>query len=263
MKKYLGWLIALVLTLGVVGLFWGRTPDEKADPQMAQKPAVKEKKPNKSKKTAAKTEKRSRQKPQTRKMSTEHPYSPADKQLADSIQIALENEDFDATAAATSKALKSPNPDVRRDAVDALGWFGEKALAELTVWMADADEDVAQAAMDHWEQGVSELDQADERLQVSLYALNVLTDTDALTMIGSEFANAATELIDDEENEARASQKRTEIVQALVDMIEGDKPASAEAAREIYEDVTGNKWISVDEAEKYLRDPDNYEEPDE
>ena len=81
-------------------------------------------------------------------------------------------------------------------------------------------------------------------------------------MIGSQFANAATELIDEEEDEALASQKRTEVIQALVDMIEGGKPAHVEAASEIYEDVTGNKWISVDEAEKYLRDPDNYEEPD-
>ena len=81
-------------------------------------------------------------------------------------------------------------------------------------------------------------------------------------MIGGQFANAATELIDEEEDETRASQKRTEVVQVLVDIIEGGKPARAEAAREIYEDVTGNKWISVNEAEKYLKDPDNYEEPD-
>ena len=197
-----------------------------------------------------------------RRWQPEHPYSEADKQLSEAIQAAMAAEDMVAVVKAAKLALSSPNPDVRHDAVDALGWFGEDALPELTVWMADRDEDVAQAAVNHWEQGVSEIEDAGDRLKISLFALNTITDEDALAMIGSHFANAATELIDDEEDEAMAAQKRTEVVQALADIIAEGKEQCANAAREAYEDVTGNKWISIEEAEKYLKDPDNYEEPE-
>ena len=260
-SKNLVWMMALLAAVVLIGgLVWLAQDDTKS--RRGAQSQQSEKKSGKERTRASKADKSARPKPNRQRMDSEHPYSPADKRLSDAIQDALEEEDLSAVVAAAEKALKSPNPDVRRDAVDALGWFGEKALAELTIWMADADEDVAQAAMDHWEEGVSELEDANERLQTSLFALNTLTDKDALTMIGGQFANAATELIDEEDDETRASQKRTEVVQVLVDMIEGGKPAHAEAAREIYEDVTGNKWISVEEAEKYLRDPDNYEEPD-
>ena len=260
-RKHLAWMMAFVVAVILVGGYvWFVRDDTKS--QQEEQSRQSKKNVGKDRTRSAKANKSGREKPNRKRMSSEHPYSPADQRLSDAIQDALEKEDFDAVAAAAEKALKSPNPDVRRDAVDALGWLGEKALAELTIWMADADEDVAQAAMDHWEEGVSEIEDANERLQTSLFALNTLTDKDALTMIGGQFANAATELGDEEEDETRASQKRTEVVQVLVDMIEGGKTAHAEAAREIYEDVTGNKWISVEEAEKYLRDPDNYEEPD-
>lgn len=257
--KSLAWMTVFVVAVIVGGGYVWLMRDDAKPRQAEQRQQVKKKVGGKR---TAKVKRTDREKPKSRRMDSEHPYSPADQKLADAIEEALEKEDLSSVVAAAEKALKSTNPDVRRDAVDALGWFGEEALAELTVWMADADEDVAQAAMGHWEDAVSELEDANERLQTSLFALNTLTDKDALTMIGSQFANAATELIDEEEDEALASQKRTEVIQALVDMIEGGKPAHVEAASEIYEDVTGNKWISVDEAEKYLRDPDNYEEPD-
>lgn len=258
--KSLAWMTVFVAAvIGVGGYVWFVRDDTKPRQQVEQGQQAKKKVGGNRN---AKAKRADREKPKRRRMDSEHPYSPADQKLSDAIQDALEKEDLSAVVAAAEKALKSTNPDVRRDAVDALGWFGEEALAELTVWMADSDEEVAQAAMDRWEESVSELEDANERLQTSLFALNTLTDKVALTMIGSQFANAATELIDEEEDEARASQKRTEVIQALVDMIEGGKPAHVEAASEIYEDVTGNKWISVDEAEKYLRDPDNYEEPD-
>ena len=194
--------------------------------------------------------------------SAEHPYSAADKKLARSLQEALDVDDYDAVLKATSEALKSNNPDVRHNAVDALGWYGEQALPELTVCMADPDEDVAQAAMNHWEEGVAEMEDANEKLQVALYAINTLTDADTLSIVSSHFAQAATELIDSEEDEAAASQKRVEVIQALVDTIEGEGEKGANAAREAYEEITGSEWISIDEAEKYLADPDNYEAPE-
>ena len=57
--------------------------------------------------------------------------------------------------------------------------------------------------------------------------------------------------------------KRVEVIQSVVNMIEDAHPARSEAAREIYEEITGHEWISVEEAERYLADPDSYEPPEE
>ena len=194
--------------------------------------------------------------------SAEHPYSASDKRLAKAMQDALDEDDYDAVLKTASEALKAENPDVRHNAVEALGWYGVQALPELTVCMADKDEDVAQAAMNHWEEGVAEMEDAGEKLQVALYAITTLSDENTLSMISSHFANAATELIDSEEDPDAAAQKRLEVVQALVDVIEGEGEKNANAAREAYDEITGSPWISIDEAEKYLADPDNYEAPE-
>lgn len=194
--------------------------------------------------------------------SVDHPYSAQDKKLAMAVQEALDADDYENVLKTTAAALKAANPDVRLNAVEALGWYGEQALPELTTCMADPDEDVAQAAMSHWEQGVAEIDDSVEKLQISLYALNTIVDADTLTMVGSHFASAAFDLIDGEEDEAASAQKRVEVVQALADVIEEGKEQCAKAACDVYEEITGNKWISIDEAEKYLSDPDNYDAPE-
>lgn len=189
--------------------------------------------------------------------------TPAERQLAEAVQSALDDEDFEGVQAAAEAALKSTNPEVRRDAVDALAWFGEDALPELTVLMSDPDEEVAEAAVDGWEHGLAEIEEANDRMRISYLALTALSDPKALDSISSHFSNAATEYIDDPEDEKTQNEHRIEVVQGLVDMIGSDNPNTVAAGKEIYEDVTGNKWISVAEAEKYVSDPDNYEEPDE
>ena len=190
------------------------------------------------------------------------PMSNADRKLYDAVQSALDDEDFAAVRAAAAAAYRSANAEVRQQAVDALGWFGEKALPELTPMMADADSGVAQSACDAWESGLSEMESAFDRVKVAQMALMVISDPDALTMIGSQFSNAATELIDGADD-AAADEYRVQVLRGIVDIM-GDESnlERAKAAREIYESVTSHEWISVGEAEKYLADPSNYEPPE-
>lgn len=190
------------------------------------------------------------------------PMSDADRKLYDAVQSALDDEDFVAVRAAAAAAYGSANAEVRQQAVDALGWFGEKALPELTPMMADADSDVAQSACDAWESGLSEMESAFDRVKVAQMALTVISNPDALTMIGSQFSNAATELIDGAAD-AEADKYRVQVLQGIVDIM-GDESnlERAKAAREIYESVTSHEWISIDEAEKYLADPSHYEPPE-
>lgn len=187
---------------------------------------------------------------------------PAERKLCEDIQAALDDEDLERTLAAAAKAMDCENPEVRSHVVDALGWFGPDALPELVMMMGDKDEDVARSATDAWELGLTEIDDAKLRLDVSGMALKAVLNKDALESIGSQFSIAATELIDGEEDEKAASAARVKVVQKLADMIDSRQAALAGMGRELYEEITGNEWRGVEEAELYLRDPDNYELPE-
>lgn len=188
--------------------------------------------------------------------------SPADRALGEAMQEALDRNNFKDALSAAMKALGSNNKELRLDAVDALSWFGQDAIPELTSLMADKDDDVAEAARNSWELGLNEIESAESRLKFSLAALKVLSNEDSVSTIGGQFTNAALELIDDEHDEQKSMQKRIEIVQELVTMIEGENSPKTKLGKELYEDLTGNEWISIEEAELYLRDPDNYELPE-
>jgi len=185
-----------------------------------------------------------------------------DLKLAQSVQSALDADDFQSTLHAATDALKSKNPEVRQNAIEALGWFGAPALPELTGCLADADEDVRQVAENHWEQAVQEIEDPSQQFAIAAAAFGTLSDPDQLTTIGGILSNAATECIDSEENADQAAENRVVVLQALVDIIESGRPQNVEAAKEAYNDITGNEWMGLDEAERYLSDPDNYD-PDE
>lgn len=187
----------------------------------------------------------------------------ADRPLAKKLQDALDNEDFEATLVAAQTAYRSANPELRQRAVEALGWYGEKSLGVLAPMMADTDPDVARSAMDAWENALQDVEKPATRQSIAQLALQTLDDEQALTMIGAQFSAAATERIDALEDEAKAMALRVEAVQSLVDMLDGHpSEVRTKASAEIYENLTGHPWKGVDEAERYLRDPDNYEPPE-
>ena len=185
-----------------------------------------------------------------------------DRAIAIAIDKAFDDDDFKGVVAAAARALSSTNTEVRMKAVESLGWFGEKALPELTIWLSDKDGEVAEEAMNQWTSALSEVEKPDDRFSIAASALNTIADPDALETIGFELSSSASELIDDEEDEKKAGEKRTQVVETLADIILNGQPKNQAAAKEAYSDITGNDWISVEEAEKYLRDPDNYEPPD-
>ena len=189
--------------------------------------------------------------------------SGVDKEIAVAIDKAFDDDDFKGVAAAAQRALSCTNSEVRMNAVEALGWFGEKALPELTLWMSDKDEEVAQEAMNQWSSALGEVEKPEDRFSIAATALNTLADADALETIGFELSSTASELIDGEDDEDKAKEYRTQVVETLADIILNGQAKNQAAAKEAYSDITGNDWISVEEAEKYLKDPDNYEPPDE
>lgn len=186
-----------------------------------------------------------------------------DRTLAEQLQRGLDEADFKNVAAAADAAASSKNPEVRELAVYALGWFGAEALPELTVWMADPDEDVAQAAMNLWEQGLTDIASAENRLSITAAALGTLTDREALESLSGQFSIAATEFIDevDEDEQAdEARERRIAVVQTLYDLIENGNDVQSVQAMETYSDITGFAWRGADEAERYLQNPDDYDD---
>ena len=191
--------------------------------------------------------------------------SPTDRALYTAVQDALDAEDLEKTKLAAEEAYKSMNPDVRLQAVEALGWFGPKGLAELTPMMADANEDVAQAATDAWELGLADIEDADSRFAISQMALTSIRNSQSLVTIGAQFVAAATDLIDGTPDEEKALNYRVQAVQTIVDMLDGagENSSRADVTKDIYEDLTGHVWQGINEAERYLQDPENYEPPEE
>ena len=189
--------------------------------------------------------------------------SGADRELCEAVQSAMDADDGGKTIELCSKLMASSDPVARSHAVDALGWFGAEALPELTTLMGDPDDDVAQSAVNAWESGIFEIDDAKVRFKVTGIALRALSNEDALQSISSQYSNAATELIDSAEGEEAALDMRTMVIQSVVDIIDSSNKRLSDLGRELYEDITGNEWLNLTEAEKYLNDPDNYEPPEE
>ena len=184
-----------------------------------------------------------------------------ERKLCEALQEAVDADNGKVAVEIATELMASTNTEVRSHVVDMLGWFGESALPELTILMGDSDEGVAQNAINAWESCVSEIDDAEVRFKVSGLALNAIANKDALLSIGGQFSNAATELIDSIEDAEAAFEMRVKVVQEVVDMISSPDQLHSDVGRSLYEDITGNEWIDITEAEKYLSDPDNYEPP--
>ena len=173
-----------------------------------------------------------------------NPYPPEDQKIMAAADAAIEQDDLEMARSLAEKALKSNNADLKEKVVDALGWFGEAAMAELTPFMSDANEDVANAAADHWKSALQEMSDDGEKAGVVEMSLKSLKNKDMLE-------DVANELIGIDEVAA---------LQVLANVIESGNNAAVDAARETYESITGEKWSGVDAAEAWLQD--NYTPPD-
>ena len=172
-------------------------------------------------------------------------FTPEERALSKRIEAALDEEDLEKAVACAKEALNCPNAEVRQAMVDTLGWFGAKGLPELTPFLADADEDVRDSAMNEWSMALSDIDDEAEKLGVVEMALGVLTNEDALENISSEYIGADEKLA----------------VESLLRIIEGGGSAQGiEKAKETYEFVTGDEFVDRAAAEKWIAE--EYQPPD-
>lgn len=167
----------------------------------------------------------------------EDDLSPVERQLKEAIEEALDKEDFAMARGLSAKAAAAESTEVRQAMVDTLGWFGVKALPELTPFLADPDEDVRDSAMNEWSMAVSEIEDDAEKLGVVELAMHVLSDEDALEDISGEYIGVDEKLA----------------VESLLRIIEAEGSAKGvEKAKETYEFVTGDEFVDRATAEKWL-----------
>ena len=117
------------------------------------------------------------------------------KSVLKDIQDALDAEDLKALRKALSKftasACKGGLGDyanvpraLRAAAVQALGWFGGKAAADLIGFMAESDEEISSDAFDQFEMALQDCDLSDfERAEIVKMTTKALTDTDRIDSI--------------------------------------------------------------------------------
>ena len=151
----------------------------------------------------------------------------------------IENDDLDGARELAEKAIGSSNAELRAMAVDALSWFGQNALVELTEFMSDSDEGVAEEAKSSWMRALQEIEDDGLKAGVVELTLGKLKNKDILE-------DVANELVGIDELAA---------VQVLANVIDDGKNAKAvAAAKEAYNSITGDDWSGVDAAETWLQE---------
>jgi len=182
-----------------------------------------------------------------------------DRQTLVSMQEALDEENFSKVMQFARIAMQSPEPAVRMKAVDALSWFGPRALPELTALMADADEDVAGSALSSVESALMDIESTREKLDIAAsYMRAFKSSEDALTMLGGALAVAGSDLIiEADENESAACNI---IVDTLMSLIASGGTCATEA-QERYQEISGYEWMGEAEARRWAENPSDYEPP--
>lgn len=170
------------------------------------------------------------------------------------LQAALDAENFAAVSRLAQKMMEIP-PDpmfgadgvdslLRRKAVEALGWFGGRALPELVGMLGDADPDIVQATFDQFTLALEDISLSDyERADIVVMASKVLTNVEDLEMLFMEI------------NNMRHSVGADALVQICLEGTEQAKSLMPDAI----EFFTGeDNLVSVEDVEKWLKEnPDD------
>ena len=158
----------------------------------------------------------------------EESFTPEEKKAAAKLQDALDSNERSAVFALAEELSGSPNPALRKRAVEALAWFGKDAIQS------------------RFEEKIAELDDEREIASTVAIAMKTLSDPDALTAAVQNLNR-----VDD----ALA-------VETLVGVINSCSGAAAAAARESYEFVTGEEWTGAQAAMRWISENTAPERPD-
>lgn len=173
---------------------------------------------------------------------TEAPKT-AEQLQAEKMRELYDNGDEAAALALARQLMKSADPAVRSEVVEMLSWIGVSGLPELTMMLADQDEEVAQDALDKWQTMIAEIEDETKKGELLKFAMTSLKDADDLEFLSMEFNNLEPYIA----------------VMNLVPLIQSSNPAAAKIAREIYKDITDKDFTTEPDAQAWIqenKDPD-------
>ena len=154
--------------------------------------------------------------------------SARERALAERLRTAIDNEDLAAIKALAKDTRNAQDDELRSRMVDALAWFDDKVLVELTPFIGDSNSEIAKAAFNAWDSAVDMVDDEKFRVEAATMVMQTLTDEDSLRL-------AATKL--------EACEDSKTALKAAVEIAANDgNPAAAAVAREVYEFITGEEW---------------------
>lgn len=165
--------------------------------------------------------------------------SAEDQKLIDEIQAALDDENLAEVRKLAEKLVNHPVAEVRQRAIEALQWFGAKALDSMTMFLADADEDVKSTATDSVEQALAEMEDESAKLSYieSLFQIRGSCDENTLALLAGQLKGF--------ENEAS-------VIDAVVRVITANvNPAAVSEMKEVYEFITGEPYTTPDAAQRW------------
>jgi len=168
--------------------------------------------------------------------SGESSLTPDENRTVEAIQTALDEDSLEKLSAQLASIMASTNALVRKRAVEALQWFGQKALSELTGFMTDRDEDVRSTAVDAWTAAVSQLEVSDDKATIVRKGLMLVNDRRQLEAMIMQ--------VDDMPDIQK--------LDVLTKVIAGQNETAAEVARAHYKFWTEEDYVDLDAAQRWL-----------
>ena len=193
-------------------------------------------------KTAGEKSAKQKVKPKVKIEDVEKSFTAEEKQISDELQKSIDDEKVEDAITLAVAAASSKNPEIRKRAVEALGWFGKKAMAELTLFMSDSDEDVSSDALHQWDLAMSEISSGPEKAKLIELGMQTVKDADALDSMIMEVGDLSNTLA----------------MQTMLNVIEHGTPEAQKVTKEHYEFFTGEEFTDRKAAENWLAEnPDD------
>ena len=173
-------------------------------------------------------------------------YTAEERRLADNLQSAADDSDIGEVRKAVAEIASQKNPELKQEAISALGFFGKDALTDLMAFLKDPDQEVVDSAADTISSALDELE--DEENVFKAEFVSTLLSVDGLC--SEDAINTLAGLL-----ESIGSSDEKLAVQAMVNLIEDEKVGKGVKSRlkEAYEFVTSEEYTSFEAAEKWYR----------
>lgn len=162
----------------------------------------------------------------------------ADEIAAGKMRDWLDKDNESEALALARKLMKSDDASVRLEVVGVFAWVGVKGLPDLTMLLADKDQEVAKEALREWQVALQEISDEKMKAQMLVTGLSAMSDVDDL----EETIMAFNELPDDV------------VVRNLVTLAQSENALAAKVAREHYEFVTGEPYKTPQTAEAWIKE---------